>query len=141
MLTARRPSRKPNAGTAGDRRAASETALRAALQGGFSSNVVWSTEPFSAQRKTERANDYLKSLPEDALLVRADLDEFMDPPPEAVERAARGHGFVRGLLVDRVARGWALAKVTEAPIWEQFPVRTRDAYQRGAPSTTFPRRI
>ena len=88
-------------------------------------NVHHNDGPFSAVIKTKDANVYLASLPRDALLVRADLDELFDAAPATIEAALREDGgFVRGRFVDRISGDWRLAPVAaNRSLGAQFPRR------------------
>ena len=69
----------------------------------------------------------MDGLASDALVVRADLDEFFDVSPLAVEHAVKFRlGFIKGRMVDRIASDWSLKRILPMPpIWEQFPRRCR----------------
>ena len=96
-------------------------------------NVHHNDGPFSAVIKTKDANVYLASLPRDALLVRADLDELFDAAPATIEAALREDGgFVRGRFVDRISGDWRLAPVAaNRSLGAQFPRRCAATHGAG----------
>jgi hypothetical protein len=65
----------------------------------------------------------MDELAEDALVVRADLDEFFDASPAAVAFSVESRGgFLRGRMIDRIAADWSLKAIDRAiPLWDQFP--------------------
>ena len=75
------------------------------------------------RNKRDSANEYLTTLPKDALLMFPDLDEFFDAPSQDMERVLKKYGAVLGYMVDRVADDWALRKATTKPLWLQYPRR------------------
>ena len=86
---------------------------------------------FSAARKLAHFQAVIPRhcAPED-WVVYADVDELQtypaDLPAFLGERERRGHRYVRGHLVDRLAAGGELAEVRpDRPIWDQFPERAR----------------
>jgi len=80
---------------------------------------------YTSHLKRDSVNAFLRTLPDDALLMYPDLDEFFDAPPESVEASVRDFaGFSRGVMVERIAADWTLAPVLEAaPPWVTFPRR------------------
>ena len=85
---------------------------------------------FSSEIKRDCANEYLKTLPKDALLMFPDLDEFFDAPSKDMERTLKKYGAVLGHMVDRVAEDWALRKTTNRPLWLQYPRRCAATAER-----------
>ena len=73
----------------------------------------------------------MDGLASDALVVRADLDEFFDVSPSAVKRAVDSRfGFIKGRMLDRISLDWSLKRILPIPpIWEQFPRRCRATHK------------
>lgn len=93
---------------------------------------VRSAPVFSSDIKRDLANDFLRELPRDGLLMFPDLDEFFDAPPALVEASANAYGgFVLGHMVDRVARDWRLSRMhRRSKIWGQYPLRCAATHER-----------
>jgi hypothetical protein len=84
---------------------------------------------YSAARKLRHYGEVVRRhcAPEEWVLY-ADIDELQAYPTDLGtfldERSRRGHRFVRGRLVDRLASGGELAEIRAGlPIWDQFPER------------------
>ena len=86
------------------------------------------TASYSSAAKAQLANAYIRSLPQDALLMYPDLDEFFHLPC-SVDHLAREPLHLRGRMVDRLAPRWACApqpRLQRTPsIFEQFPARCK----------------
>jgi hypothetical protein len=85
-------------------------------------NVHQSTG-FSSEIKRDGANRYLEHLPEYALLMFPDLDEFFDTPSADIDHILNRYGLVLGHMVDRIAKDWSLARTIDKPLWTQYPRR------------------
>ena len=88
-------------------------------------DVVVETRQYSSTLKNELASDFLRSLPENGLMMYADSDEFFDMDgAELLRRVEAYGGFVMGHMVDRVARDWTLrAYDGVGEIWDAYPRR------------------
>ena len=103
------------------------------VDGAFGSAMrknVREVHDFSSEIKRDAANEFLKKLPKDALLMFPDLDEFFDAPSKDMERTLKKYGAVLGHMVDRVAEDWALRKTTIRPLWLQYPRRCAATAER-----------
>ena len=103
------------------------------VDGAFGSAIhknVREVSDFSSEIKRDAANEFLKKLPKDALLIFPDLDEFFDAPSKDVERILKKYGAVLGHMVDRVSDDWALRKTTNKPLWLQYPRRCAATAER-----------
>ena len=87
--------------------------------------LAWTeTKEYSSYKKTAAVNQFLVSLPGDALLVYPDADEFFEYPCDIEERLNGHNGvlFMQSAWRDRVSADWSLAQVnTYTPLSDQFP--------------------
>ena len=86
---------------------------------------VNTTSTYSSKIKQSFVNEFMRSLPVDALLMYPDSDEFFAFPCDVAAVVARD-GAVHGHMVERMASTWEfldVAPVAEARVWDQFPLQ------------------
>jgi|PlaIllAssembly_1097288.scaffolds.fasta_scaffold337001_2 hypothetical protein len=77
---------------------------------------------------TDERNRIRSELPPEDWVIVVDPDEFygyrQSVPETLAAMEASGHDALRGYFADRIAADFTLPEVTDAPLFEQFPLET-----------------